>query len=77
MIWWYMSFADENGWLGGCHVQGQTFDAAVKRAWNLGINPGEEIKGLQCPNDYPLPEWAKNKLLNRADMARLNREQAN
>ncbi len=39
----WMSFANEMGFLGACLVRAYNVDLAVRRTWELGINPGGEI----------------------------------
>ena len=43
---WWLSFADEDGWKGGCFIEAQHFENAVVIATGLGINPGGEIQGV-------------------------------
>lgn len=38
---------------------------ASRKAWNLGINPGGEIKSVELPPDCYVPEKAQNKLLSK------------
>jgi hypothetical protein len=48
--WWWLSFCDTSkpadGFAGACSVEGSTLDDAVRRATDLGINPGGEVLGL-------------------------------
>lgn len=43
----YLSFADDDGWLGCVHIYADTFIAAVDKTHRLGINPGGEVAGLE------------------------------
>lgn len=40
---YYLSFAGEDGFHGGCFVLGRGILSATKRATELGINPGGEV----------------------------------
>lgn len=55
-------------------VEGYDIMDAVQNAWAQGINPGGEVLVLQAPPDEPPPEAYRNKLLNRADLNRLDEE---
>lgn len=68
--WWYLSFVDNDVFLGGCYVQGRTFILAVGRSHELGINPGGEVVGLGPMTE----EWVRedgtplNTLLRKEDL---------
>ena len=40
---YYLSFATNEGWLGGCYARGWGEVDAVAEASTLGINPGGEV----------------------------------
>lgn len=40
--WFYISFADDDGFLGGVYVEGRNEAEALLRSHALGINPGGE-----------------------------------
>jgi hypothetical protein len=68
--WWYISFADETGFLGACQVQADSELGAAARANELGISPGGQY--LICG---PLPGevvraggMPVNKLLTAAEI---------
>lgn len=72
--WWYLSFAGPEGWRGAVFVQAPTFFRAVIEARVRNINPGGEGKGAELDNGDDTPEWARNILLTKADLLRLDRE---
>lgn len=41
--WWYLSFADEDSFLGGAYIQAFGTMSAVTTATVLGLNPGGEV----------------------------------
>lgn len=43
MPWWWLSFADETGFLGAAIVRGVDAHDAVRRSHRLGLNPGGEV----------------------------------
>ncbi|MBU8839060.1 hypothetical protein [Mycolicibacterium goodii] len=43
--WWYLSFAGEDGWLGGCFVSATGIADAVTKAHEAQCNPGGEVAG--------------------------------
>ena len=75
---WYLSFAGDEGWRGAVIVQAPGFQAAIQTAWNLGINPGGEVKGAELADDENLPKaapgWARNRLLTKDDLMRIDKE---
>ena len=46
-MWFYLSFADESGFLGGVILQADNFFSAVVGASGRGINPGGEVLGCE------------------------------
>lgn len=47
-VTWWLSFADpdkKNGFLGVVIVEASCFGEAVDLAWDMGINPGGEVRG--------------------------------
>ena len=80
-MWWWLSFCDTEKpegqqFLGACFVRGTNMIAAVKNAHMFDINPGGEVQGVEVPSDLIVPEWAKNKLLTKANVERLDAEWA-
>lgn len=62
----YLSFGTEAGWLGAVFVEAQDFKAAVRRAWDLGINPGGEVLGFV--DERPIDRRWWNRVLTRAEV---------
>lgn len=62
---WYLSFVDHNKFMGACVVEGDTLQQAIKRAWELHINPGGEVLGIDIQKETNLP---LNKLMDRAEL---------
>lgn len=70
MKYFYLSFAGEEGFRGGCVVEADDFLSAISEAHRLGINPHGQVKG-QCISDPgPLPI---NKLLLKSDIDNLDK----
>ncbi len=47
LTWWYLSFADTDGWRGGCVVRARGMASAIRRTHELGINPGGEVRAVE------------------------------
>ena len=63
---YYLSFADENGFRGGCFVMAHGVITAIERTNQLGINPGGEVA---CWGPVPAPEdGAMDKLLTKQEI---------
>jgi hypothetical protein len=46
MTVFWLSFAGQKGWLGGCFIEATSFDEAVVLSHELDINPGGDVKGV-------------------------------
>ena len=71
--WWYLSFANDSGFLGAAIVQGQGPATAIDRSWRLKINPGDcEVCALQIEQEdmARTPAEAREKFLTMADIER-------
>ena len=71
--WHYLSFADDdNGFLGGAYVEGNTHIEAHLRATLLGINPGGEVMFVgPLPAEAlaaNVPEEQRERLLSQAEI---------
>lgn len=72
MFW--LSFADDEGFLGACLVEAADMVDAVTRTHLQGINPGGEVKIVgpippgTMPESYPV-----GRLLAKAEIERLDR----
>lgn len=68
--YFYLSFADKTGFLGGCHVEATSAEEALEETWRLGINPGGQAVAV---GPIPADEVAAsglpvNKLMTREEM---------
>lgn len=66
-VWW-LSFANDGGFLGGALVRGDTFPHAIAEAHRLGINPGGEVQGVELPGDDEPPDHEMNRLYSKAEL---------
>ncbi len=71
---WYLSFAEEDKFLGGCFVDALGFFSAVEKTHDLGINPGGAVQAHPVINTSRVAPEHKNKLLSLKDMERLGYE---
>ncbi len=78
--WWWLSFADEDGFRGVCIVRARGLVPAIARTHLLGINPGGEVQGAELPeaNETAIGYFIEaltpftDRLLTRADLALLD-----
>jgi hypothetical protein len=64
--WWWLSFADDDGFRGVCIVEAMDMIAAVKLTHALGINPGGEVRGAPFPDRAgPPPERFRARILTK------------
>ncbi len=47
--YWWLSFADVTGFLGGVVLPARSFIEAHAKSLKHGVNPGGEIKGIELP----------------------------
>jgi hypothetical protein len=71
-MWFYISFADTSGFLGGCYVQGEDMPNAIIAAHEAGIRPGGESLGFGPFEDELIdknvPEKDRERLLSREEI---------
>jgi hypothetical protein len=76
MSWFYLSFASDEGFLGGCYVPGEDVMEAVKRAWLVGCNPGGEVQGAGPMPDAVVEEHVpaehRERLLSYSELEALH-----
>ena len=69
---WYLSYASETDFLGGCYLLAFGPVSAVMRVQAEGFNPGGEVMMAQVPKDkYPLHKYW-NRLLTRDEVQAAN-----
>ena len=56
MEWWWLSFADENGFRGAVLMKAVGFSTALLSTKALDINPGGEVKGFVLPTGTAVTE---------------------
>lgn len=49
--WWWLSFCDEDGFLGAILTKARGFASAIHKTHELGINPGGEAACAQLPEE--------------------------
>jgi hypothetical protein len=69
--WFYLSFADDDGFHGAVIVEARGEAHALQQCHRLGINPGGQVALFAVPEDAPLPDAAKNRLLSKEDLERI------
>ncbi len=63
---YYLSFADEEGFLGGVFVEAHGIITAVEKATEMGLNPGGEVA---CWGPVPPPiDSSMNRLLSKEEV---------
>ena len=70
MFTFLLSFADPENrghFLGACIVDVPSFLEAIQKCWDLGINPGGEIRAYRFPPTHPFPPGSKDRLLTREE----------
>ena len=65
---WYLSFADDDRFLGGAIVYASGFVTARAYFSAWGINPGGECRGTPVPPDQVPPMAFQNRLLTREEL---------
>ncbi len=73
--WFYLSFATDTAYLGSVFVWAYGIETAKRRASKLGISfPDAEVMCSSVPRKelWRLPAGDRNRLLNEADIDRLN-----
>lgn len=76
---WYMSFADGSlpegsQWLGACFVKARGLVDATKASHRRGCNPGGGVKAGAMEDGTEIPDEWLNRLLNKDDFSRFDRE---
>lgn len=71
--WWWLSFVDPNRpdgqrFLGVAIVEGYGVASASRRAHELAVNPGGEVRAEPLVGDAIPPEEYRNRLLSKNDL---------
>jgi hypothetical protein len=66
--WWWLSFADDTGFLGVAIVEAGGIMEAAVAAKLAGCNPGGEVLAYPIPVDKLPVEKLRNRLLSRDDL---------
>jgi hypothetical protein len=66
--WWYLSYADAEGFRGGVIIEEHGFASAAMLSRILGYSPGGEVLGLPIPAEHLPAESYRNRLLTLADL---------
>ena len=70
--WWYLSFADEHFFKGGCYVLARDIEDAVRAASEWGCDAdGSDVSVIGYPVEDAgdVPPWRmRNRLLTRAEL---------
>ena len=72
--WWWLSFADETGFLGAVVTRAHGITTAIMKTHSLGINPGGEVAGFELADEMmDTPEGRKHtqfadQLLSKKDI---------
>jgi hypothetical protein len=67
--WFYLSWADEKGWLGAAYIRAYGPVTARLRCSAMEINPGGQCIILRIPADMTLPPVEyRNRLLNKEEI---------
>lgn len=69
--WFYLSFADDDGFRGAIIVNARGEMHAVQRCHDLGINPGGQVAIFDIPDGAPRPEGVEDRLLSKRDLDRI------
>lgn len=66
-IWWWLSFADDDGFRGACLVKAGGMLSAVAESHRLRINPGGQVLAVAVPSGVDIPSAFVNRLLDKAE----------
>lgn len=64
---WYLSFATNRDFLGGCVVKAADPAAAIERANDLGINPGGQVLGIPMGKSSGI--FPADRLISKEEIA--------
>lgn len=77
--YWYLNFANNAGWLGGCIVSGSTLDEALANASAKKLNPGGICRGGEISQEQlsGIPDTFLNAVLGREELMFLRAKTTN
>jgi len=67
LLWW-LSFADEGGFLGGLVIDGLTFVDALENATRRGLNPGGEVKAVMLDETKGIAPYVEGRIYSREEI---------
>lgn len=67
--WWWLSYADDDGFRGGAFVQAHSFEAACVESKRLGISPGGQVHGTETPTTGP---FESGRLYSQEEIAQID-----
>ena len=70
----YLSFADEQGFIGALIIAGSDFLHAIGNARTLGLHPGGEVAGKDITDFPEQPAEFVGRLLSREDLENWDRQ---
>jgi len=69
LAWYWLSFADDDGFRGVAIVQARGVTTAIAKTHHLKINPGGQVMCIEIqPEHVPAPEY-RERLLSREQLA--------
>lgn len=69
---WWMSFAEESGFLGVVITEAGDVVGAVRKAHRLKVNPGGQVAAVPMHPDAPIGREWRDRLLSEAQVQELN-----
>lgn len=70
--YWWLSFADERGFLGATVVPGSSFEDALTAASLLGVNPGGDVQGIEILGGS-LGPFESGRLYSKEDINKIDK----
>jgi len=71
--WWYLSYADDDGFRGGLLLEAHGELHAIELAQRLNLSPGGQVLILEVPSEVAvtLQDESKGRLLSKPELERL------
>jgi hypothetical protein len=64
----YLSFVDEEKWLGGLYIEAEDFGQVVLKLYHTEQNPGGEVVIVQCPLSLEIKLSYVGRLLTKEEL---------